>query len=82
MVTPTANTPGKDEQPLESAAEDGQPSRHPYAYADAIPAPVAFVLGATLDLLALLRGRSSAPNEKTSLVRSLRRAFEKISLQF
>jgi 1-acyl-sn-glycerol-3-phosphate acyltransferase len=29
-----------------AAAEDGQPSRHPYAYADAIPAPVAFVLGA------------------------------------
>ena len=29
-----------------AAAEDGQPSRHPYAYADAIPAPVAFVVGA------------------------------------
>ena len=27
-------------------AEDGQPSRHPYAYADAVPAPVAFVVGA------------------------------------
>ena len=31
-----------------AAAEDGQPSRHPYAYADAIPAPVAFVVGAAL----------------------------------
>ena len=29
-----------------AAAEDGQPSRHPYAYADAVPAPVAFVVGA------------------------------------
>jgi 1-acyl-sn-glycerol-3-phosphate acyltransferase len=49
MVTPTAaNTSGKDEQPLAAAAEDGQPSRHPYAYADAVPAPVAFVLGAAV----------------------------------
>ena len=32
--------------PAAAAAEDGQPSRHPYAYADAVPAPVAFVLGA------------------------------------
>ena len=31
-----------------AAAEDGQPSRHPYAYADAVPAPVAFVLGAAV----------------------------------
>ena len=46
MVTPTAANTGKDEQPLAAAAEDGQPSMHPYAYADAIPAPVAFVLGA------------------------------------
>ena len=29
-----------------AAAADVQPSRHPYAYADAIPAPVAFVVGA------------------------------------
>ena len=34
-------------------AEDGQPSRHPYDYADAIPAPVAFVLGAALAILRL-----------------------------
>ena len=38
-----ANTSGPT---LAAAAEDGQPSRHPYAYADAVPAPVAFVLGA------------------------------------
>ena len=31
-----------------AAAGDGQPSRHPYAYADAVPAPVAFVVGAAL----------------------------------
>ncbi len=31
-----------------AAAKDGQPSRHPYAYADAIPAPVAFVVGAAV----------------------------------
>ena len=31
-----------------AAAEDGQPSRHPYAYADAVPAPVAFVVGAAV----------------------------------
>ena len=49
MVTTTAaNTPGKDEQPLAAAAEDGQPSRHPYDYADAIPAPVAFFVGAAV----------------------------------
>ena len=49
MVTTTAaDTPGKDEQPLAAAAEDGQPSRHPYAYADAVPAPLAYLLGAAL----------------------------------
>ena len=31
-----------------AAAGDGQPSRHPYAYADAVPAPVAFVVGAAV----------------------------------
>ena len=31
-----------------AAAEDGQPSRHPYAYADAVPAPLAYLLGAAL----------------------------------
>ena len=31
-----------------AAVEAGQPSRHPYDYADAVPAPVAFVLGAAL----------------------------------
>ena len=36
-----------------AAAEDGQPSRHPYAYADAVPAPVAFVLGAALAVVRL-----------------------------
>ena len=36
-----------------AAAEDGQPSRHPYAYADAIPAPVAFVLGAAFAVVRL-----------------------------
>ena len=34
-------------------AEDGQPSRHPYAYADAVPAPVAFVVGAALAVVRL-----------------------------
>jgi len=36
-----------------AAAEDGQPSRHPYAYADAVPAPVAFVVGAALAVVRL-----------------------------
>ena len=36
-----------------AAAEDGQPSRHPYAYADAVPAPVAFVLGAAFAVVRL-----------------------------
>ena len=54
MVTTTAaDTPGKDEQPLAQMAEDGQPSRHPYAYADAVPVPVAFVLGAAVAVVRL-----------------------------
>ena len=36
-----------------AAAGDGQPSRHPYAYADAVPAPVAFVLGAAFAVVRL-----------------------------
>ena len=36
-----------------AVAEDGQPSRHPYAYADAVPAPVAFVVGAALAVVRL-----------------------------
>ena len=32
---------------------DEQPSRHPYAYADAVPAPVAFVLGAAFAVVRL-----------------------------
>ena len=44
MVTTTA---------ADTPAKDGQPSRHPYAYADAVPAPVAFVLGAALAVVRL-----------------------------
>ena len=36
-----------------AATEDGQPSRHPYDYADAVPAPLAYLLGAALAVVRL-----------------------------